>query len=110
MTRGPRSATIEGNAVEIQCNKMQRIAARLRGSGCALVLVDAGGKLVYFAVSLSGKGSAPLYVGPMPRRMCLAGGDAIAAQLTRIPFSEHILSKIMRCDSARECLGPRVAT
>src|SRR5258706_4366505 len=83
------------DAVEIQCNKMQRIAARLRGSGCALVLVDAGGKLVYFAVSLSGKtGNAPLYiVGPMPRRTCLAGGDSIAAQLTSNPISEHILSK-----------------
>jgi hypothetical protein len=83
------------DAVEIQCNKMQRTAARLRGSGCALVLVDAGGKLVYLAVSLSGKtGTAPLYIaGPMPRRTCLASGDSMAAQLTSNPISEHILSK-----------------
>jgi hypothetical protein len=83
------------DAVEIQCNKMQRTAARLRGSGCAVVLVDAGGKLVYLAVSLSGKtGTAPLYIaGPMPRRTCLASGDSLAAQLTSNPISEHILSK-----------------
>jgi hypothetical protein len=83
------------DAVEIQCNKMQRIAARLRGSGCALVLVDAAGNLVYLAVSLSGKtGTAPLYIaGPMPRRTCLASGDSIAAQLTSNPVSEHVLSK-----------------
>jgi tRNA_anti-like len=83
------------DAVEIQCNKMQRTAARLRGSGCALVLVDAGGKLVYLAVSLSGKtGTAPLYIaGPMPRRTCLASGDSMAAQLASNPISEHILSK-----------------
>jgi len=83
------------DAVEIQCNKMQRVEARLRGSGCALVLVDAGGKLVYLAVSLSGKlGNAPLYiVGPMPRRTCLASSDSIAAQLVSNPVSEHILAK-----------------
>ena len=83
------------DAVEIQCNKMQRTAARLRGSGCALVLVDSGGKPVYLAVSLSGKtGTAPLYIaGPMPRRTCLASGDSMAAQLASNPISEHILSK-----------------
>jgi hypothetical protein len=82
------------DAVEIQCNKMQRIATRLRGSGCAVMLVEAGGKLAYLAVSVSGKsGNAPLYVvGPMPQRTCLASGDSIAAQLTSNP-SEHVLSK-----------------
>jgi len=98
LTDDQRSAVAQlskEDAVEIQCNKMQRIAARLRGSGCALVLVDAGGKLVYFAVSLSTKtGTAPLYIaGPMPRRTCLASGDSIAAQLTSNPVGEHILSK-----------------
>src|SRR5258707_3709666 len=65
------------DAVEIQCNRMQRIAARLHGSGCALVLVDASGKSAYLAVSLSGKdGKAPLYiVGPMSRKTCLASSD-----------------------------------
>jgi hypothetical protein len=82
-------------AVEIQCNKMQRVAARLHGSGCALVLVEAGAKPVYLAVSLSSKtGSAPLYiVGPMSRNTCLASSDTIATQVTPNSRSERILSK-----------------
>src|SRR3984957_2613081 len=97
LTDDQRSAAAQlskEDAVEIQCNKMQRIAARLRGSGCAVMLVEAGGKPAYLAVSLSGKtGNAPLYVvGPMPQRTCLANGDSIAAQLTSNP-SEHVLSK-----------------
>src|SRR6266478_2438371 len=68
LTDDQRSAAAQlskEDAVEIQCDKMQRVAARLHGSGCALVLVDAG--TVYLSVSLSGRaGSAPLYiVGPM---------------------------------------------
>jgi hypothetical protein len=83
------------DAVEIQCSKMQRVASRLHGSGCALVLVDAGAKLVYLAVSLSGKaGDAPLYiVGPMSRKTCLASSDTIAMQVTSNPRSDRILSK-----------------
>ena len=97
LTDDQRSAAAQlskEDAVEIQCNKMQRIAARLRGSGCAVMLVEAGGKPAYLAVSLSGKtGNAPLYVvGPMPQRTCLANGDSIAAQLTS-NSSEHVLSK-----------------
>ena len=97
LTDDQRSAAAQlskEDAVEIQCNKMQRIAARLRGSGCAVMLVEAGGKPAYLAVSLSGKnGDAPLYVvGPMPQRTCLANGDSIAAQLTSNP-GEHVLSK-----------------
>src|SRR5580692_1052615 len=98
LTDDQRSAAAQlskEDAVEIQCNKMQRIAARLRGSGCAVMLVDAGGKFAYLAVSLAGKsGNAPLYiVGPMPRQTCLASSDSIAAQLTSNSTSEHILSK-----------------
>ena len=83
------------DAVEIQCNEMQRMAARLHGSGCALVLVDAGAKLVYLAVALSGKaGSAPLYlVGPMSRTACVASGDTIALQLTGNSTTDRIRSK-----------------
>lgn len=97
LTDDQRSAAAQlskEDAVEIQCNKMQRIATKLRGSGCAVMLVEAGGKPAYLAVSLSGKtGNAPLYiVGPMPQRTCLASGDSIAAQLTSNP-SERVLSK-----------------
>jgi len=96
LTDDQRSAAAQlskEDAVEIQCNKMQRIAARLRGSGCALVVVEAG--TVYLAVSLSGKaGNAPLYiVGPMSRKTCLANSDTIAVQVTSNPRSDRILSK-----------------
>ena len=81
--------------VEIQCSKLQRIEARLRGSGCALMLLDADANPVYLAVSMSGKaGSAPLYiVGPMPRKTCLASSDTIAAQVNSNPKNDHVLSK-----------------
>ena len=96
LTDDQRSAAAQlskEDTVEIQCNKMQRVAARLHGSGCALVLVDSG--TVYLAVSLSGKaGSAPLYiVGPMSRKACLASSDTIAVQVTSNPRSDRILSK-----------------
>jgi hypothetical protein len=83
------------DTVEIQCNKMQRIAARLHGSGCVFVLVDANAKPVYLAVSLSNKtGNAPLYiVGPMSRNTCLASSDTIAEQVTSNSGSDRILSK-----------------
>ena len=96
LTDDQRSAAAQlskEDAVEIQCNKMQRVATRLHGSGCALVLVDAG--TVYLAVSLSGKaGNSPLYiVGPMSRKTCLASSDTIAVQVTSNPRSDRILSK-----------------
>jgi len=98
LTDDQRSAAAQlskEDAVEIQCGKMQRLASRLHGSGCALMLVDAGAKLVYLAVSLSGKaGDAPLYiVGPMSRKTCLASSDTIAMQVTSNPRSDRILSK-----------------
>jgi hypothetical protein len=98
LTDDQRSAAAQlskEDAVEIQCSKMQRIASRLHGSGCALLLVDAGAKLVYLTVSVSGKaGDAPLYVaGPMSRKTCLASSDTIAMQVTSNPRSDRILSK-----------------
>jgi hypothetical protein len=98
LTDDQRSAAAQlskEDVVEIQCSKMQRIASKLHGSGCALVLVDEGAKLVYLAVSLSSKaGDAPLYiVGPMSRKTCLASSDTIAMQVTSNPKSDRILSK-----------------
>jgi hypothetical protein len=80
------------DAVEIQCNEIKRTAARLHGSGCALMLVDAGAKLVYLAVSLSGKaGNASVYVvGPMSRTACVANSDMIAMQLTGNSTTDRI--------------------
>jgi hypothetical protein len=83
------------DAVEIQCNRMQRMAGRLHGSGCALVLVDAGAKLVYLSVSLAGKtDNAPVYVvGPMSRTACVASSDTVALQLTGNSTTDRIRSK-----------------
>src|ERR1700691_431280 len=83
------------DAVEIQCNKLQRIEAKLHGSGCALVLVDSGANPVYLAISMSSKaGNSPLYiVGPMSRKTCLASGDTIAAQVNSNPKNDRVLSK-----------------
>src|SRR3984957_5066101 len=90
MTRGPLRRNF-GRKMRGKSNATRCNASR---SGCAVMLVEAGGKPAYLAVSLSGKtGNAPLYVvGPMPQRTCLANGDSIAAQLTSNP-SEHVLSK-----------------
>jgi tRNA_anti-like len=98
LTDDQRSAAAQlskEDEVEVQCNKLQRIEARLRGSGCTLVLVDAGANPVYLAVSMSSKaGNAPLYiVGPMPRKTCLASGDTIAVQVNSNPKNDHVLSK-----------------
>jgi hypothetical protein len=98
LTDDQRSAAAQlskEDAVEIQCSKMQRIASKLHGSGCALVLLDAAAKQVYLTVSLSSKaGDAPLYiVGPMSRKTCLASSDTIAMQVTSNPRSDRILSK-----------------
>ncbi len=83
------------DAVEIQCNKLQRLETRLHGSGCALVLVDSGSNPVYLAVSMSSKGgNSPLYiVGPMSRKTCLASNDTIAAQVNSNPKNDRVLSK-----------------
>ena len=109
LTDDQRSAAAQlskEDTVEIQCRKMQRIAARLHGSGCALVLVDADVKPVYLAVSLSSKGGhAPLYiVGPMSQKSCLASSDAIAAQVTSNPKNDRILSKSCAA-TARESIS-----
>ncbi len=83
------------DSVEIQCNKVRRIETRLHGSGCALVLVDAGANPVYLALSMSNRsGKAPLYiVGPMSRKTCLTSSDTIAAQVNSNPKNDRVLSK-----------------
>jgi len=83
------------DAVEIQCNTMRRMAARLHGGGCALVLVDAGAKLAYLTVSLAGAGgNASVYVaGPMLRTACAASSDTTALQLTGNSTSDRIRYK-----------------
>ena len=85
----------KGEAVDIQCDKMQATSAAPRGSGCAVVLVDATSKQAYLAVSFSEeKGIAPVYiVGPMSKAACVAHSDSISAQLNTDLKRDHIVSK-----------------
>jgi hypothetical protein len=85
----------KGEAVDIQCDKMQATSAAPRGSGCAVVLVDATSKQAYLAVSFSEeKGIAPVYiVGPMSKAACVAHSDNISAQLNTDLKRDHIVSK-----------------
>jgi hypothetical protein len=85
----------KGEAVDIQCDKMQATSAAPRGSSCAVVLVDATSKQAYLAVSFSEeKGIAPVYiVGPMSKAACVAHSDSISAQLNTDLKRDHIVSK-----------------
>jgi hypothetical protein len=85
----------KGEAVDIQCDRMQATAAAPRGSDCAVVLVDATSKQAYLAVSFSEeKGIAPVYiVGPMSKAACVAHSDSISAQLNTDLKRDHIVSK-----------------
>jgi TusA-related sulfurtransferase len=85
----------KGEAIDIQCDKMQATSAAPRGSGCTVVLVDATSKQAYLAVSFSeDKGVAPVYiVGPMSKAACVAHSDSISAQLNTDLKRDHIVSK-----------------
>ena len=85
----------KGEAVDIQCERMQATSAAPRGSGCAVVLVDATSKQAYLAVSFSEeKGIAPVYiVGPMSKAACAAHSDSISAQLNTNLKHDHVVSK-----------------
>jgi hypothetical protein len=98
----------KGEAVDIQCDRMQATAATPQGSGCAVVLVDATSKQAYLAVFFSDeKGIAPVYiVGPMSKAVCLARSDGISAQLNTDLKRDHVVSK--NCTAtARDSIPPQ---
>jgi hypothetical protein len=98
----------KGEAVDIQCDKMQATAATPQGSGCAVVLVDATSKQAYLAVFFSDeKGIAPVYiVGPMSKAACLARSDGISAQLNTDLKRDHVVSKNCAA-TARDSIPPQ---
>ena len=98
----------KGEAVDIQCGKMQATAATPQGSGCAVVLVDATSKQAYLAVFFSDeKGIAPVYiVGPMSKAACLARSDGISAQLNTDLKRDHVVSKNCAA-TARDSIPPQ---
>ena len=98
----------KGEAVDIQCDKMQATAATPQGSGCAVVLVDATSKQAYLAVFFSDeKGIAPVYiVGPMSKAACLARSDGISAQLNTDLKHDHVVSKNCAA-TARDSIPPQ---
>jgi tRNA_anti-like/zinc-ribbon domain len=98
----------KGEAVDIQCDRMQATAATPQGSGCAVVLVDATSKQAYLAVFFSDeKGIAPVYiVGPMSKAACLARSDGISAQLNTDLKRDHVVSKNCAA-TARDSIPPQ---
>jgi hypothetical protein len=85
----------KGDAVDIQCDHMQRIASTPHGSDCTLALINAGTSQVYLAVFLSSStGNAPAYViGPMSQGTCLMRQDSLVAQLNANPKSDRVASR-----------------
>ncbi len=105
--KGAVAQLIKGESVGIQCDKMQRDPAQHsgapQGSGCVLVLIDAGAQPVYLAVSsANGREKTPLYiVGPMPENACLSRADMISDELSGNFDQGDIIAK--RCSpTARE--------
>lgn len=86
---------VKGQAVDIECGRMQHAPTGPEGSGCSLVPVDLGVQQAYLAVAVSeDHGQAPIYiVGPMPRSTCLTRSDTVSAQLAGNIPGAHIVSK-----------------
>jgi hypothetical protein len=111
---------VKGQSVEIQCDKMQHVSGSPLGSGCALVLVDAGSRPmesvrqadagpsqvdsdsrqleaasrhVYLSLFFSNEdGTEPLYIiGPMSEAACLAGLDNFSERLQADRHIDHVL-------------------
>jgi hypothetical protein len=86
---------VKGQAINIECDKMQHRAALLGGSGCALVVVDAGENSAYLAVALSAvEGTAPVYiVGPLPKSLCETRAAHITSLVGLHAKGERVVSK-----------------
>jgi tRNA_anti-like len=99
--KGAAAQLIKGESVGIQCDNIQRDPGQHlgtpQGSGCVLVLIDAGANPVYLAVSsANGKEKAPLYIiGPMPESACASRADLISDELSGNFAQEDIIAK--RC-------------
>jgi hypothetical protein len=86
---------VKGQAVDVECSRMQHAASGPEGTGCALVPVDSASQQAYLAVAVSeDKGQAPIYiVGPMPRSTCLTRSETVSAQVAGNIPGAHIVSK-----------------
>lgn len=86
---------VKGQAVDLECARVQHAAPGPEGTGCALVSVDSASQQAYLAVAVSEeKGQAPIYiVGPMPRSTCLARSDTVSAEVAGNIPGAHIVSK-----------------
>ena len=96
---------VKGQAVDVECARVQHAASGPEGTGCALVPVDSASQQAYLAVAVSeDKGQAPIYiVGPMPRSTCLTRSDTVSAEVAGNIPGAHIVSK--QCSAtARENL------
>jgi hypothetical protein len=84
----------KGDSVDIECDRMRRVASHPYGTDCVLAVVDASAKQVYLAVFMAnGSTNAPAYiVGPMPQNTCAGHADGIAAQLAGGSRGDHVAS------------------
>ena len=86
---------VKGQAVDVECARVQHAASGPEGTGCALVPVDSASQQAYLAVAVSeDKGQAPIYiVGPMSRSTCLTRSDTVSAEVAGNIPGAHIVSK-----------------
>jgi tRNA_anti-like len=97
----------EGEAIEIECDKLGRSGALLQGSDCTLALVDFRPKEVNLALFLANKnGTTRVYVvGPMTEAVCLQRSAEISSWLQGTQSGEHVVSR--NCtDAVREGIPP----
>ncbi|HEX4152323.1 MAG TPA: hypothetical protein VHY75_08980 [Steroidobacteraceae bacterium] len=105
--RAAAAQLIKGESVGVQCEKIQRDPVQHsgapQGSGCVLVLIDAGATPVYLAVSSANDKAALYIVGPMPESACLSRGELISHELGGNFGRDEVISR--RCTpTARESI------
>ena len=105
--RAAAAQLAEGEAIEIECDKIGRSGALLQGSDCTLALVDFRPKEVNLALFLADKnGTTRAYVvGPMTEAVCLQRSAEISSRLQGTQSGEHVVSR--NCtDAVREGIPP----
>jgi hypothetical protein len=93
--RAAAAQLLKGESVDIQCERMQRVAGMPQGSECSLVKIETAAAPMYLAVFLSNaSGVARVYVvGPMSEPTCFAQSEGISARLSGRQRGEHVAFK-----------------
>jgi hypothetical protein len=104
--RAAAAQLVKGEAVDLECDQIDRSGAVLQGNGCKLEFVDTRTREVNLAVFLAGdSGATQVYVvGPMPEAVCRERSEAISSRL-RNRRDEHVVSRDCT-DGGRESILP----